>query len=393
MAGIGSVVVQFLAQDKMTKTVHGITDSLKGVGKSSDESKSKLGKFAALTAGAFAGIGGLVIGVGVGMIAMAKGAQEDAKQAAELARVLGTLKGVTQDTIDANADWIDSMQLATHVSDTDLRVAMSTLALATQDVGKAQRLTALAVDVAAGSGKNLTTIVDALAKATSGNTDALKRQMPWLDANHDGSVSLKEAIDGLTKAYGGAAQAAAKQDVWESLGIIWDELQESLGGVLLPLLDDLANWFGRKANRDKVQNWINKFGELAGVVGGELSDKLKELIAWLKRPENLQKLQDWADALGGIARSASSVVGAIQQVIHWMDKLPKFPSWWGGVLRLPFNKSAPASGPPTPTPGYGRAPDSSSQTIMVTEEQIYRAVHSLLLRGDARNGRTGTRIA
>lgn len=45
----------------------------------------------------------------------------------KLANTLRKVEGVTEDAIDANEDWISSMQLATNVSDTELRAAVGRL--------------------------------------------------------------------------------------------------------------------------------------------------------------------------------------------------------------------------------------------------------------------------
>lgn len=399
MAGLGSVVVQFMASDKMSKTVNGISGALKGMGGATDKTKAKIGKFAALTAGAFAGIGGLVIATGVAFVDMAKGAEEDAKQADNLARILGSLKGVTREMIDENEEWITSMQLATHVSDTELRVAVGSLALATGDLGKAQKLTALAVDTAAGSGKNLTTVTDALVKAESGQYTQLKRLYPWLDKNKDGTLTYKEAVKGLEKAYGGAAKAAADQDVWTKLGIIWDELQESLGGLLLPVLKKVSDWFASKDNQKKINEYIGKVGDLASKFGDDLLGAIEDFIAWLKKPENRKKIEEWITKVEKMATAVGEVVTWLISAIAWLErfynKLRNAPinPFRGLVGLLPGSGGTQShAGPSTRATGASTAAPTPAPVVMVTDEQIARAVQRILMRSDARNGRI-TRIA
>ena len=86
------------------------------------------------------------VGVGIAAKNLADAALEDAQSFEKFNRVLSGVPGVTDKVIASTDDWIATMQLATLVSDTDLRSALGKLALATGDVTKAQDLLTVAVD-------------------------------------------------------------------------------------------------------------------------------------------------------------------------------------------------------------------------------------------------------
>lgn len=372
MAGIGSVVVQFLADDKMSKVVGNITRQVQNLNNDLDDTDSKSGRFGKAVAGAALAAGTALAGAGAALITFAKAAAEDAAQAQNLANTLKTIPGVTDKAIAANAAWIDSMELATTVADTDLRVAVSNLALATGDLDQAQQLTTIAVDAAAGSGKNLKSITDALAKAVQGNTSALSRQFPWLDKNKDGTVTLDEALGGLEGAYKGAAKAAADQKPWERFAALMDQLKETIGNALNPQIEKFGKWLGDKKNQEKVTGFAE---DIATVV------------------------KACADFVGVLI----SIVGWFKTAYGWLDSLSKkLDDFYNAVDRFgkkwnPFYQGSRSASPAAYGSGqYRQAPAARSLStaaapaappIFVTEEQVARAVGALLLRSQARNGR------
>lgn len=398
MANIGSVVVQFLADDKMSKTVGKITSGLKDFNTKADGSDKKAGRLSgtlkAGLAGGAAAAGAAFVALGGFMLDTAKAAIEDDKEADRLADTLSSLKGVTDDVIAANADWIDSMELATGVADSELREAMSKLALATGDVEQAQKLVTIAVDAAAGSGKDLTTVTDAMAKAATGNTDALKRQFPWLDKNKDGAISLKEATDGLTKAYGGAAAAASNKDPWEKLKIVWGQLKESLGQWVLPLIDKFGKWFKDPKNQKAIQTIIDKVGTLASDMGQKLVPMIEKFLEWIGSEEGKKSMHEWADTLGSIANAVKSLVGAFQRLSAAWNRIPEplrklIAAGFGIGNGNLFNgygagsAAAAAAAPATMASG----PTVAGPPIFVTEDMVAQAISGLLLRSQGRRGR------
>lgn len=388
MAGIGSVVIQFIGKDKLSKVAGKVGDAVDDVGHKSSGATKKFGGLSAAWAASIP-IAGAVVAAGVGlvnfMVDAGKAALEDKNSADKLAHTLSRVKGVTEDAIDANEDWITSMQLATLVSDTDLRKAVGKLTTATGSLTRAQELTTIALDASAASGKSLDTITTALSKAENGNTAALQKLYPWLDKNKDGTLTLKEATDGLKNAYKGAAGEATKTRPWEVLATLWGELKESLGQWLLPLMEKFSDWFKNKTNQQKIQDFLEKVGDLSYQLGTKLLYAFTAMYNWLKKPENQRKIQSWIDAMRDFAHWIGQVISAVQLMITWLGKIkiPKMPAWLGGGAFAPGASGATqaaASRAPAPATVY-------EPTVIVTEEQVYRAVQRLIMRGDARNGR------
>jgi hypothetical protein len=113
--------------------------------------------------------------VGVGALKLAQGAADDQKAATVLANTLKNTTGATKAQTAAVETWISKQGQLTGITDDQLRPALGKLVAATHDVGKAQELAKLAMDVSAGSGKDLGMVSAALAKAQNGNVGALSR--------------------------------------------------------------------------------------------------------------------------------------------------------------------------------------------------------------------------
>jgi hypothetical protein len=140
---------------------------------------------------------------------------------------------------------------------------------ATGDVTKAQSLMNLALDISAGTGKDLQAVSIALAKAQGGNVTALTRLGVSLDAN---AVKTKD-FDAITRELGytfqGAADAAANsaEGGFKKLQIATDELYETVGGKLAPVLGDYATAASKIAEatigaEGKTKGWSNRIFEL-----------------------------------------------------------------------------------------------------------------------------------
>lgn len=222
--------IKILADAK--KAVQGLTD----VEKRTQRIQNSVKK-AAVPAAAFLG------GLAAGSVAAAKAASEDERAQKILANTLENATGATRGQIAATEEWIDKQSRATGSVDDELRPALGRLVLATEDVGKAQELLALGMDVATASGKPLSTVTDALAKAAGGQFGSLKRLVPSLSDAAIKSGDLSQITQELSKKMGGSAAAAAETSAGkiERLKVAADEFKESLGAQLLPALEKLVN--------------------------------------------------------------------------------------------------------------------------------------------------------
>lgn len=212
------------------------------VGGAIEANTSKLG--AMQRAGQMAGkalVVGLA-GVAVGLVAAGKAAAEDQASQAQLAQQLRKAAGASDDQVASTEAWITAQGKATGISDDELRPALARLATATGDVGKAQKLAALAMDVSAGSGKSYQQVTEALAKAQNGNLGALGRLgIATKDASGH-TKTLAQIQQDLADKYRGAAAKAAdtatgKQKI---LTTQLHELAEQIGTAVLPAMAAFA---------------------------------------------------------------------------------------------------------------------------------------------------------
>ena len=240
--GTRSLTLKLLADvDNFTKNLKGADTEVKTFGDKVTDFGKKAGlAFAAAGAAAVAYAGKLAID-GV------KAAIEDAAAQQKLALTLKNVTGATEAQIAATEDYITKTSLAFGVTDDELRPSIERLARATGDLEKAQKLQTVAIDVAAGSGKSLEAVTNAMAKAAEGNTSALARLGIGLTASQLKTMSLDEVTAKLANTFEG--QAAAKADTFAGkmtrLQIAFDEGKETVGAFILdaitPLVETIVN--------------------------------------------------------------------------------------------------------------------------------------------------------
>ena len=134
--------------------------------------------------------------------------------------------------------FIGDLQRATGVLDDNLRPAFRTLLTATGDVTKSQEGLKLALDIAAGTGKDLGAVSMALAKAYGGQTTALSRLGAGLSKATLASGDLDLITAELTKKFSGQALAAAEgySGQLDRLAVAAENSKEIIGKGLLDSL-------------------------------------------------------------------------------------------------------------------------------------------------------------
>jgi hypothetical protein len=226
---------------------------------------------------------GLTVGVAAltGQLkAAGKAAAEDAKSQGLLAQALRNTVGATNAQIASVEQSISGMESMSAVADDKIRPAFAQLARATGDVTKATELTNLALNVAAGTGRDVNSVAIALGRAYNGNTTALAR----LGVNVKG---VSDPLGALKKQFEGSAAAAANLDPYQRLQIVFGNLQEDIGVALLPYLNELADYFNSPAGQRALQEFAENVGtmtesifELAGtIVETGVVDLLTEFLS------------------------------------------------------------------------------------------------------------------
>ena len=192
----------------------------------------KFGKTGVAVGAAFAASTALVV---TGLTKAVNAAIEDQKSQALLAKQLENTTGASRMTIAATEDFVSQMQFATGVADDALRPALGSLVRATNDLTVGQDLLSLAMNISAGTGRDLETVSLALGKAYNGNLGGLTKLGIALDPNIIKTKDFGAAQAELNKQFGGAAAAAANtyEGQLKRLGIVFDELNETIGYAIL----------------------------------------------------------------------------------------------------------------------------------------------------------------
>lgn len=232
--------------DKATKQTQSFSSKMKA-------NAAKIGKAFALAGVAVAGMAAKLAIDGV------KAAIEDQKAQVKLATTLKNTTNASAKQTKQVEKYIDKLQRASGVADDKLRPSLSKLLIATKDVAKAQKLQGLAMDIAAGTGKDLDTVSLALAKAYGGNIGALTRLGIKLDDNIIKNKDFNAAAKELNKTFNGQSAAAADtmEGKFKRFNIAIDEAKESIGVALMPEIEKMVNYL----NSPKGQKVITKFAK------------------------------------------------------------------------------------------------------------------------------------
>jgi uncharacterized membrane protein YgcG len=196
----------------------------------------------------------------------AKAAAEDEQQQAILANTMENVVGATDATVAATEDMIAAMSRATGTADSELRPAFAALLVGTKDVGQATDALTLAQDVAIGTGIDLATVSDALAKAYAGNMKGLRALSPEMAGLIKEGASLDVVMMALNDNFGGAAARSAETAAgkFKILKNSLAETQESIGAALLPVLQKVLPYL--QAMADWAQRNPTAFLIIAGTI-------------------------------------------------------------------------------------------------------------------------------
>ena len=231
--------------------------------KEAQKSMGSLGATMKKTLGAV----GLTVGIGalVNQLNRAgKAAAEDAKSQGLLALALRNTVDATDAQISAVEKSIAKMELMASIPDDVIRPAFAGLVRATGDVTQATGLMELALDVAAGTGKDVGTVSAALAKAYAGQGTALNKLIP-------GIANATDKFGFLQEKFAGSAAEAANLDPYQRMQLIFGRLQEAIGTYLLPYLQDFAKWLASPPGQEKLQAIAKTFGSIVIAVGNMVS--------------------------------------------------------------------------------------------------------------------------
>jgi hypothetical protein len=256
--------------DGLRKGVNGASSEVEGFG-------SKVAKFGKVAGAAFAAAGVAAAAyAGKLLIDGVKSAIEDEAAQAKLATTLTNVTGATAKQIAAVESQITKTSLLTGLTDDELRPSFERLVRSTKDSEEALKLQQLAIDIAAGSGKSLESVTNALGKGIDGSTGALGKLGIGLTAAQLKTMSMDQITAQLADTFGG--QAAEQADTFQGkmarLNVAFSEGKETVGAFVLDAITPLVSGFVNKV--------IPTIQKLAEELGPKLTPIFQALTGYIR---------------------------------------------------------------------------------------------------------------
>jgi hypothetical protein len=248
-------------------------------------------------------------------ISSVRAALDDQKSQALLAQQLIATTGARQAQIDGVEKYITATMMATNITDDQLRPALAQLVRVTGSASEAQDLLTLAANVSVGAQRELGSVVTALGRAYNGNYGALTKLGITIDETAVQSRGFAAVTDELTAKFGGSAQAATETLAGrvENLGIRFGELQETLGTLLLPAVDDATTKLldlAKAVDSGDVSDLGSSIFNLAGGI-----KDLAFTITGVGIAQGLSPLNWWLNQTGGNVDSLAGKYQALSNII------------------------------------------------------------------------------
>ena len=211
-------------------------------------------------------------------------------------------------------DYIDKLALATGTVKESLIPALSTLASYTHDVGKAQELLNLGMDISAGTGKDLSTVTLALGKAFGGQYTALGKLGAGLSAAELKSKDFAATQAILTATWGGSAAVAA--DTYAGrisrLGVAFTQMKENIGQGLV------SGFEGANTSAESFAKTLENISNAGTVIGATFGGAFKVISDGIHVLTSIPFVGKWLKQIGG---GLDTILGVTRSVTAAHDAL------------------------------------------------------------------------
>lgn len=221
--------------------------------------------------------GGVMVGsglaIGYGLVECTKAAAEEEAGIVRLSVAMENMGLSYEDTRESLEAWIDAEQQKTSIADNEQRDSLAGLVRMTGDMGEAQDLLTLAMDMSVGLNEDLESSTRKVMYAMGGNWGMVERYIPALKecaTEEEKWMKLREMFAGQAEEYGKTVDGQMKL-MQNNIG----DIKEALGTVFLPVLSAVL-------------------------------DKIKGLVLWLK---NLDPRWQKVIAFGALAAAGLLIVG------------------------------------------------------------------------------------
>jgi hypothetical protein len=335
-----------MASPKIIISFGANTKKLKG---DLDKAEGIVGKFTKAAKGALIGMGVAAAGAAVAIGEEAvQAAIQDQASAAKLAKTLKNTTAATELQTAAVEDYILKTEIATGIVDDKLRPSLDRLVRSTHNVKEAEKLQTVAMDISAGTGKDLQAVTEALAKAHDGNFAALKRMGVPLDDNITKTKDFQGAVKELAKTFEGQSATASNTMAgkMERIKRRIDEAKESLGYLIMDGLQPLVDWVLSPEGGATITSWIKTTADgLKTTV-----DMFKTINGWLdnKFVQNPLGLNDTQKPKGNALEIFQKGTGQLDEYLNGDSRamIQNSARTWGSNVQnitIQMNSVDPAS--------------------------------------------------
>lgn len=278
--------------------------------------------------------GALIGGVVVGLAKSVGAAREAALAQAKLANSVKNSTKVSKDAVKGFMAQAEALRDLTGVDDEAIEGAQAVLVSMKLTEDQVKALTPRVVDLSEKMGIDLEAAAKAVGKSVNGSVGGLQRMAVVVDKAKAATDPYAATLEALSAAQGFAAKSA-RLEPWKKIGAQFEELTETIGTALLPVIRAVFNWIN-----DKAIPWIKNMGsalrEKLGPPLGRFWQVLKNDVwpalknVWdLIRPVAkfvggalVLAFQGAIEVLSAVAQWLSQVADGIQHVLDLWNKLP-----------------------------------------------------------------------
>jgi hypothetical protein len=211
-------------------------------------------------------------------------------------------------------DYIDKLALSSGVVKENLIPALQSLATYTHDVGKAQELLSLSMDISAGTGNDLNAVTLALGKAYGGSNKALAKLGAGLSAAQLKSKDFAATQKVLTATFGGEAALAA--DTYAGrisrIGVAFTQMKENIGQGLV------TGFEGANTSAESFAHTLDNITQAGTVIGAIFGRSFKIIADGF---HVLSKIPILGNQLKHLASGLDVIFGVTQSVTAAHDAL------------------------------------------------------------------------
>lgn len=278
-----------------------------------------------------------------------------------------TLNGIAFDVARKAVDEAGKAALKLGFDDEAAEESMAKLLQVTRDAKEAHEAEAAAMDLARFKGIGLDEATQAMVLAMNGNVRVLKQLGIEIPDNADKMTVLglvHDRVAGQAKAF--ASTAAGSAEIYKQA---MENLQESIGNRVLPIVSQFYNRVAAFVSGDKLQGWIstiasgfravgdfikttiiplinNEFMPIWSAIGDALKQVYQQLLPYIPTLKEIGKFilaVDFTVLIGGIKVISLTVLGLIEvfktliswikELFDWIDKVvTKFADFQKNVI-------------------------------------------------------------